>query len=78
MSVDTGTLSLEESVANARQGEMGERAVSAGSEKTGDRATRLVDTLTNLMHFAHAREIDFAKALKTPTMHFEAELRGEA
>ena len=57
---------------------MGERATSAGAEDTRDLATNLVDTLTNLMHVAHARQIDFGKALKAATTHFEAELRGEA
>ena len=67
---------ITQSVLNARRGEMGEGAVSAGAKKMGGMATNLVDTLTNLMQCAHARGI--AKALKTATMHLEAELRGGA
>ncbi|MEW6775055.1 MAG: hypothetical protein AB1405_02060 [Bdellovibrionota bacterium] len=57
---------------NQKRAEWGERAVTNGTPDTphNDALTNLTDALANMMHFAHAQELDFGKALEAARVHF--------
>ena len=57
----------------------GARAVVAGTPDGfhNDAQTNVVDTLANIMLHCHLRSIDFAAALDSAEMHFEAEKDGQ-
>lgn len=65
----------------ARNVDLGWKAVQGGdpdgNAEGGDRATGLVDTLANLLHWADCYGVDFSAALTSAEAHHAAEVAGE-
>lgn len=54
----------------------GQAAVAAGSPDldANDDCTNAVDTIANVLHYAHAENMDTDYVLRTAAMHYEAEI----